>query len=202
MSVPVNSYTCLACGLKALEPGFGLRFAYQVNGVSVPIKHSTGWCHACEGFVQVEIFDSPEALLTLEGKLDTLRKERAAELIQIEQSRRWWQRRGQRTSALIDLDWQIERMEKQAMVIQQRLSFLAGRQSPPRCLQCGSTDAFPFEVTPDFTVYYGKTQGPVALGVKHPGCGGELAVMDDGTRFSYIPTLRLYDSEGNRCVDV
>ena len=197
MSVPVNSYTCLACGLKALEPGFGLRFAYQVNGVSVPIKHSTGWCHACEGFVQVEIFDSPEALLTLEGKLDTLRKERAAELIQIEQSRRWWQRRGQRTSALIDLDWQIERMEKQAMVIQQRLSFLAGRQSPPRCLQCGSTDAFPFEVTPDFTVYHGKTQGPVTLGVKHPGCGGELAVMDDGKRFSYTPTLRLYDSEGN-----
>lgn len=136
------------------------------------------------------------------GQAGYAQKERAAELIQIEQSRRWWQRRGQRTSALIDLDWQIERMEKQAMVIQQRLSFLAGRQSPPRCLQCGSTDAFPFEVTPDFTVYYGKTQGPVALGVKHPGCGGELAVMDDGTRFSYIPTLRLYDSEGNRCVDV
>ena len=102
----------------------------------------------------------------------------------------------------MDLDWQIERMERQAMVIQQRLSFLAGRRSPPRCLQCGSTDAFPFAVIPDFTVYYGKTQGPVALGVKHPGCGGELAVMDDGTRFSYIPTLRLYDSEGNRCADV
>ena len=200
--MPVNTYTCLGCGLKAMEPGFGLRFAYQVDGLSVPIKHSAGWCHECEGVAPIEVFDSPEELLTLEGKLEALRKERDAELTRIEQSRRWWQRRGQRTSALIDLDWQIERMEKQAMVIQQRLSFLDGRRSPPRCLQCGSTDAFPFAVIPDFTVYYGKTQGPVALGVKHPGCGGELAVMDDGTRFSYIPTLRLYDSEGNRCADV
>ena len=200
--MPVNTYTCLGCGLKAMEPGFGLRFAYQVDGLSVPIKHSAGWCHECEGVAPIEVFDSPEELLTLEGKLEALRKERDAELTRIEQSRRWWQRRGQRTSALIDLDWQIERMERQAMVIQQRLSFLAGRRSPPRCLQCGSTDAFTFAVIPDFTVYYGKTQGPVALGVKHPGCGGELAVMDDGTRFSYTPILRLYDSEGNRCVDV
>ena len=200
--MPVNTYTCLACGLKAMEPGFGLRFAYLVDGVSVPLKHSVGWCHACDGFASVEVFDSPEELFTLDGKLEVLRKERDAELTRIEQSRRWWQRRGQRTSALVDLDWQIERMERQAMVIQQRLSFLAGRRSPPRCLQCGSTDAFPFAVIPDFTVYYGKTQGPVTLGVKHPGCGGELAVMDDGTRFSYTPTLRLYDSEGNRCADV
>ena len=93
-------------------------------------------------------------------------------------------------------------MEQQVEEIQQRQSCLAGRLSPPRCLQCGSTDVLPFKVAPDFTVYYGKTQGPVALGVKHPGCGGELAVMDDGTRFSYTPTRRLYDSEGNRCVDV
>ncbi len=200
--MPVNTYTCLGCSLKAMEPGFGLRFAYQVDDLSVPIKHSTGWCHECEGVAPIEVFDSPEELLTLEGKREALRKERDAELTRIEQSRRWWQRRGQRTSVLVDLDWQIERMERQAMVIQQRLSCLDGRRSPPRCLQCGSTDAFPFAVIPDFTVYYGKTQGPVALGVKHPGCGGELAVMDDGTRFSYIPTLRLYDSEGNRCVDV
>ena len=200
--MPVSIYTCRGCGFKSWEPGFAFRFAYKIEGSLVPIRHSAGWCHACGGFASVEVFDAPEELLTLDGKLAVLRKEHDAELARIELSRRWWQRRGQRTSALVDLEWKIKRMEQQVEEIQQRQSCLVGRRSPPRCLQCGSTDAFPFAVIPDFTVYYGKTQGPVALGVKHPGCGGELAVMDDGTRFSYTPTLRLYDSEGNRCVDV
>ena len=59
--------------MKAMKPGFGLRFSYQVDGVSVPLKHSVGWCHACDWFASVEVFDSPEELLTLEGKLPTVR---------------------------------------------------------------------------------------------------------------------------------
>ena len=122
--MPVNTYTCLGCGLKAWEPGFAFRFAYQVDDLLVPIKRATGWCHACEGPAPIEVFDSPGELLTLEGKLEALRKERDAELTRIEQLRRWWQRRGQRTSALVDMDWRIERLERQVMEVHHRLSIL------------------------------------------------------------------------------
>lgn len=196
MSVPVNSYTCLDCGLKVFQPGLALRFTYQTDNVSVPINYSVGWCHACNGFAPVEVFDSPDALLALEEQLAELRHEQAAELAKIEQSRRWWQRRGRRTSTLNKCEWQLGQMGSQALELRQRLSLLAGRHSPPRCLQCGSTDAFPF-LTP-LRFNYASGIGLAPLGIEHPGCGGDLAVMDDGTRMIYERQDRLHDAEGNR----
>jgi hypothetical protein len=68
----------------------------------------------------------------------------------------------------------------------------------PVCLTCGSENIHFFE-KPDF-----ETRGPrydISLGLRHPGCGGELRQRDSGgMRMAPVEPKFLYDLNGQRIV--
>jgi hypothetical protein len=81
---------------------------------------------------------------------------------------------------------------REVAVLQAHRAYLARRTEPPRCLACGSTDAYPL---PDLSPF-----GPAW---RHPGCGGSLLRYESPVRFACVYPLRTYDEEGrNICVDV
>ena len=78
-----------------------------------------------------------------------------------------------------------------------RLSILADRKSPPRCLTCGSTNIFALTIDDaDRPSHWYDSATPISIGVVHPGCGGELLVSCPGTYMSMFNDDRTYDLEG------
>jgi hypothetical protein len=91
----------------------------------------------------------------------------------------------------INNDWYIEEEEK-------RLKVLRNRESPARCLKCGSHD---FDFIPD--VEYDRererSQTPIRTGLIHKNCGGKIYANPFTPNFFMGDNLpkRVFDVEGN-----
>lgn len=69
------------------------------------------------------------------------------------------------------------------------------------CLSCGCLDVFPFPqlpVEPDD--YYGEDRTPKAIGIKHPGCEGEMYAAISDLRINRKFSERFYTLNAERVV--
>ena len=77
-----------------------------------------------------------------------------------------------------------------------RLTALHGRISGPRCLLCGCNHIQEMpSVTPSGS--YNQPGLPKLIGMRHPGCGGDLLVNHSEGRIARRLSKRWYDGEGN-----
>ncbi|MFN0021422.1 MAG: hypothetical protein ACKVP0_24490 [Pirellulaceae bacterium] len=86
-------------------------------------------------------------------------------------------------------DWRDEK-DRHLNDLRRRIKWRRSRQSPPKCLECGSTDLL---VIPE-TDEENENQSP--QGIEHPGCNGLLQVR--GIGFSQNRAWIIYTSEGKK----
>ncbi|CAG1003277.1 hypothetical protein MTYP_03080 [Methylophilaceae bacterium] len=206
MSWPVTIYYCTACDFRQGDAGTWGRREYVLgSGVHIPVRWCVGWCESCNGIAAIED-------LSHESRIQEYR-EAQRELHSF--ARRSWR---QRLFGLSKWEKSLRlRYEENMEDAIDALEMLAARKSPPRCLQCLSTQVHvpvkralsPDEIPDSPCVYSVKDEAPEKpeldhkekseqYVLHHPGCGGEiLARMDmNGLRLALRPSVTRFTPEG------
>lgn len=199
MTMPVITYSCTGCDLSAWDAMlWGYRY-YLVGHEKYPMYVGMGWCHDCEALVPSE--KRPDA--ETEAHLAQA-SERLAQALEVQRredglARRWWQLSRRDSTPAARLKYQLADTQEALGRVRTLRALLCERVSGNRCLRCGSENTFLLPespVAPDF--FDDDSSPPVALGCRHPECGGELMVQSTGLRLSIRTTPGAYDLEGRR----
>lgn len=199
MSVPFVEITCERCDFRGSSRALRGDFAYRHDGREISLWRDLGWCPDCDGIRAVE---SPPASADIERMRGHVRQLDG----RIESAREQARDRRRGLSRLLRLPprsphlRELQRTRDAALESLQTAEWLQylfrQRRSGPRCLACGSENAYVLEerletVRPD-------SSGPEVLTTSHPGCGGRfrvcLARMDNGDE----PARVMFDIEGRR----
>jgi hypothetical protein len=86
----------------------------------------------------------------------------------------------------------IVRYDQELKILRDNLAFLGARTSPPRCLDCGSSDVFALPTPP----WPEEVGADVPAGWDHPLCGGRMVAkaLPGRLHFSYPP--RVFNEHG------
>jgi len=187
VSLPSKHLACDVCGDQAKLGPFPSAFYLTERDGPLPVRWTLGWCSACHCSRRLE--DWPhEALLVREGaELLADAEERRQREAQARPRQRGWLsrmlRREPATEAPIEKATSRHAQELADLRLYHRL--LNVRQSTNRCMECGSTRVWHWDLE--------KLEAP-----EHPGCGGHYraSLEDSGLRLSYWGMAVLYDLEG------
>lgn len=169
-----SEFTCNRC---QAEVRYSIRsWSYRLaDDIECTLHASRVWCNDCNTLRSAEYFPTMDYL---KAKIERLRGGQLPE----------WEVEylSQRGMSKKDLDEFAADLLKEATVY---LGLIEARQSPPRCLECASTNFVRIPERPDVVDDY----------FEHPGCGGTFHQTQQGRgRQSEYPT---YDAEGNRLND-
>lgn len=195
MSLPVTNFYCTKCSFeqgdaRTWEP----KEYFLPGGVRLMVDWRLGWCEDCAGLAAVESL-----------KIDKRRKnvekaERELASHPPRPVRRWWQLHRFVQCRLWRL--RVEDWEQQSFYLagtlddaRDTLDLLGQRKNPPRCLVCGSTRVI--EPLVQNRENWDDLSRTKATGFTHPGCGGELWMIDSGLRFIIKQTARRFTPEGD-----
>lgn len=195
MSLPATMFYCTGCDFEQGNVGtWGTREYVLPNGVRLPVEWELGWCEDCAGLAAVEV-------LSEAGRQKDL-KEAEAELAAHppRPTRHWWQLRRfvfGRTWRNRVGEWERDWLRLQCTLDDARdaLDHIRLRGQPRKCLACGSHRVHAPLVTN--AEPWNDPGQPQRTGFIHPGCGGELWMLDEGTRFALRPSVRRYSPEGD-----
>lgn len=195
MSLPVTTFYCTGCDFQQGNAGtWGIREYVLPNGVRLPVDWQLGWCEDCAGLASVEV-------LSEAGRQKDL-KEAEAELAAHPPRpiRHWWQvHRYAFNSAWLHRigEWEraLLRLQCKRDDARDALNLIRARSQPPKCLACGSHRVHAPLVT-DEEPWQDHGQ-PHRTGFFHPGCGGELWMMEGGLRLALKPSVRRYSPDGS-----
>jgi len=194
MSLPAKAFFCAKCAFSQCDVlTWGGRDYVLPDGEQISIPCRLGWCEECDGLASVETF-SAELFC---GKIQAAERDLAEPDLYRERQRRHSQQFvfGSRVVSL-PTGWNYEQAspEERLNVASKLLAMIEKRQSPPRCLKCGGT-----RVTAPLVSDWSRVKDPrlpTPIGFVHPGCGGELSVVEDGFRVALRPSIRRYTPEG------
>lgn len=198
MSMPVLTFGCTACDLKARDTQtWGYRF-YQAEGKELQMRVAMGWCESCSDLSAIEIKPTASLDAQLVAETERLRAEIAEQGVSNPLIRRWWQRKASKSSALSCAESELSGAQKQLAWLRQLRGLMENRQSGNRCLRCEAEQCLQLPALPLAASFDGCHPDPVPIGFSHPGCGGELTVCSDALRLSIQPVAKAYDLEGRR----
>jgi len=195
MSMPVLTYGCTRCDLKAWDAmTWGYRF-YQVKKEQYRMAVSMGWCHVCSSLVPVE--RRPQAGMERSLQAEQASLQAHVRLLRQQQpGARWWLFRRPASRELLQAELKLESVSNDLLRLRRLLSLMKDRQSGDRCLACGSEACFHLPA-PSFQASFDEIhEHPQRLDCLHPGCGGQLTVSCDGTRLNVAGRARAYDLRG------
>jgi hypothetical protein len=194
VSVPYNIVECAHCGARWSTNMTWGYFDYEIGtDVRLSVDRVVGWCHDCSGFRPIEKLPCPKELvqkvLAAEDNLETLRRS------YVETMGRGWRRWTRFVwpppSALTK---PLARLIAELEILHTTLCWRDGRDTPERCLECGSTTC---EYLDWGERKRHRWRGKLPLAFRHPGCGGILLVQNAPAWLSSCFTSRrVYDSEG------
>lgn len=177
MSIPHLYLKCELCDQEWALGSLVGRSSYQLPDGSLAQLHKTlSWCNFCGCYSPVEKMDSKESLHSKLGSLfvDSLEAEKSVNPLFLFAFKIF----GKQASG------RLKNIKNEVSEIHASLKLLSTRKSPPKCLNCGSTDIShksAFE-SPEY----------------HPNCGGEVARHEsDDLRIMYRLQHKIYDVEGN-----
>ncbi len=184
MSFWYLNISCNKCDFSDSDIGMYGLFSYQTPQGLVPIERQLGWCHDCQGTEPIEVLPSKERIRFIEqrdypGIWNCLGESRLLSEDDIAK----------------DLEYKRLSREHDLQEEGVRLSILVDRNSPPRCLTCGSTNIFAIPIDSSRLPHQYDPATPTSIGVTHPNCGGELHISWPGT-MSLFAEDRVYDLEG------
>ena len=162
-------------------------FKYRLpDGAEFYAERNFAWCRKC-GLTIIE--DLPE-----KGSVTSQAKTTANKLRELKANTL-----GGRIRYLLSGKRQriINNLRKELSELCSAKKFLNLRRAPPRCFYCGSVEALRLHLYGERDASEGE-RCDVPIGFKHPDCGGELNVRDNGgLRIALALTQRFYDVEGN-----
>lgn len=202
MSIPVLTFGCTACDLKAWDTQtWGYRF-YKADGKQFRMRVAMGWCQSCCALSAVEIKPNAGLEAQLVAKIAQLRIGLEEQLIRTPPTRRWWQLMAIKSSEVMRAEYKLADAQKELASLRQLLPLMASRRSGHRCLGCGSEDCLHISPPPVEASFDHFHPAPVPLGISHPGCGGEFTVCSDGLCLSVQTVQRAYDLDGRLLPEV
>lgn len=192
MSLPVACLECDRCGaLGKLGPYPAAYYLTEKDG-PLPVRWALGWCAACEAPRRLE--DWPHAAALDEEELPLLaeavewqrQKREAAEQAPVKTG--WLSRllsRGDKAADAAMPEKMPHALELADLSTYRKL--MQARQSTNRCMDCGSTHVWHWDLE--------KDPHP-----EHLGCGGRFqrSAQDSGMRLSYWGMAELFGLEGLR----
>ncbi len=194
--MPVATYKCTACDFSRWDSmTWGYRY-YLYGRVKVQMRVTIGWCLPCSDLVAMEVLPIARREAELRQQLAALRIELDKELSASPPRRRWWQLHATRNSTQARLESESQSADERLADYRLSRAALATRTSQARCLRCGSEDCAP--LPPHEAEYFDIKSAPAPTGFTHPGCGGELVTICDGTRLSLLLAEKAYDLEGRQ----
>jgi len=177
MSMPHLYLRCELCDQEWTLGSLVGRSSYQLRDGSLAQLHKTlSWCNSCGCYSPVEKMDNKESLHAKLGSLflDASEAEKSIHPLILFIFKMFGKKASERLR-----DIQREVSENQAS-----LKMLSSRKSPPKCLNCGSTD-----------ISHKSAFDPPEY---HPNCGGEVTRHEnDNLRIIYRLQHKIYDLEGH-----
>jgi hypothetical protein len=198
--MPCLVFTCDRCDYVGLSTSFWGQFSYESGDQLMRVYRIAGWCNECGDFVSAEHFPTEREFQALDSRVRELTPIMVQQESDVLARRSWWQRLRHAAPVLSIKERELK--ERFAELVDDRdnargvLDVLRGRRSGPRCLRCGSADWIEWraDVRPNGT--YDRPGPPVAGGLRHPMCGGQLLVQYSGDRPHLRRRHRIYDREG------
>jgi hypothetical protein len=193
MSVPFGRIYCDACdyiGDTLCAAGY---FHYvDEDGRRCWVSREVGWCFECG---KVSPLEAITPLSELEPPVPEIAAPEPVEPRSVvDRIRSWWGGSAKDPT----IQQRQDELERER-VTAELLYRVAQLDRKPVCLTCGSENIHFFE-KPD-----SETRGPkydISLGLRHPGCGGELRQRDSGgTRIAPVMPRLLYDLNGQRITE-
>lgn len=190
MSVTASSILCSGCDYQQLDTYLPRRIVYQLaGGERIEAWFAKGWCYRCAGWSDIECLDSA----TLANELRSVERERDELRRQLEGLRRSWLKRLKHRFGQKQLQQVLVELEQRRGTLESLLNIADQRQSPPRCLNCGSDRTA--------TVTLDESTG-LAQDFRHQ-CGGVLRSLHGlgpELRFSYRTVTQILDEKGELLV--
>jgi hypothetical protein len=188
MSVPSYTYKCNNCDFTA--PGTLLigSTVYDDDGQHIHCNYEAAWCNTCESITPMELFKLRKYQFESSKRTIDNLSERTHGFLQNLLNSIFKSRQKYISDSLEDITGLLKYIE------------LANRRAGgERCLKCGSHDAKPLAgeidssnlMQEDFTF-----SGQSDTGLIHPNCSGEIHIEGTGMRFSYVPSINIYNTDG------
>lgn len=202
MSMPDVLFSCTRCDFSASDSVCWGGFYYETPNGRGTLIRTLGWCSACASLAPIEVIGPPDdaAVAALARAVKDQEASLSEHVARLRQQMPWYWRLI-RTQPPLTPD--VERLRYDAEASRQELNHLrvraevlAARRSPPRCLECGSHECFPIASDIRPTGSPSQPGPPVKMGMRHPGCGGDLMVRHSGERVHVVLADRYYDTEG------
>jgi hypothetical protein len=193
------SITCSKCGERTYGSVVWGRYEYELpDGWLCSLSRSLGWCFGCQAFQPVEDLGSGDIdiwreyyenqIREMQARLEKLKRRSTIAKLPITQvEEQQLQCAISRKIAALDRETNLKRSFQAAMKT---------RLSPERCLKCGCTKVIK-PIMPEIDDPQWTTDAKVALGMKHPPCGGELIRQEHALWINMrFDTRRIYSIEG------
>lgn len=185
MSIDSARIVCTGCDYETRELYMPIRIRYQTaSGKNIETGRAKGWCYDCAGYSNIERMNQKE----FDDKLVSKERERfEACNRQNELSRGFFSNFRQRAEKR-QLQFQIERLDKEITELGGLIEIARRRKSKARCLKCWSDRTAPLTFS---------SEDNVAHDFQHE-CGGNLQVIYDhsGPRFHFRVSTYILNEEG------
>lgn len=202
MSVPATVITCDSCDYSgSTGVCFGI-FKYQTPFGNISLPRTLGWCSLCGSVSPIEDTDQVARFDSLKEDISILESSLAKEIEKEKRSRpflaRMFSNHQPDTDSIRAMRVTVANLS-QELVSPSALATYLIPMGGPHCLSCGSSDVFRFPEMPDgLDDFYSEQRVPKAIGVKHPGCGGEMYAATSEVRINRRFSERLYTLYGER----
>lgn len=164
MSLPLRIYYCSKCKFEQSDIGLGHIYVYKFNdGTKIKVPTMQGWCFNCNKIERIQKGISPSILKSeierLDNKLKKIKKRLFIPFSIFEKS-------------------EITKIKEEIELKQKYLQLIGDRTSINCCIQCGSINVFPIELSPD------STPIPETTTFTHINCGGNIKMRYEDIRFN------------------
>lgn len=202
MSVPATDITCDRCDYSgSTGVCFGI-FKYQTPFGSISLPRTLGWCNSCESVAPIEDTDQAARFKSLKDDVADLESSLAEEIEKAKRSkpflRRLFSNHQPDNEAIRTIRVSLDNLSQELVSPSALASYLIS-MGDAHCLSCGSSDVFRFPGLPaGLDDFYSEQRVPKAIGIQHPGCGGEMYAATSEVRINRRFSERLYTLYGER----
>lgn len=191
-----SEYSCTHCDFVADDINSWSRFSYQCQCALIPIKREAGWCSRCSSVQAIEVLPSKNQIEMLRREIANVSFASSARNPSLKSECSWFVRIKHSIASLLDRG-RLVNIESDLEGELGRHKVLRRRNSPPRCLQCGSIEISRIPVNQESQESKLGCGSTTNTEFHHPGCGGRIIRRDTGVKVRRIPAHRIYDIEGN-----
>lgn len=202
MSLPAINITCNACHYSgSTGVAFGI-FKYQTPCENITLPMDLGWCNACKSVAVIENTDQAARYESLKDDISDLASNLAEEIEKEKRSRpllrRLFSKQKPDNDEIRLISASLACLNEELATPSVLASYLRSERGA-KCLSCGSSEVFKFPQIPTgIDSFYSAERTPEAIGIKHPGCGGELYATASESRLNIRFTERIYSLDGER----